>query len=295
MNSLPQYINDLEDLFELCLQAYDKRDQSLFLALHDYVELIYNTDELRLVVERYILLEAENLRDTLISIKKSEQKTEKLKAFEAREKNLLPRTTISTTPWRTYESIYKCYLLIEAENKLDDLTGNEKKAAFRLQQLEKEFTTDTDSIMERFLDPVVYKNFTEHFKRLHSKIKRGLREHLNANSLGTDNFHITKKGTTFYYKNIPLKTPINTQYYQAFNALYSLVPTGGSITYKEYKKEFKKLYLKPYRNLENKDKTFKSWAQNNLTDKSKGILNKIDFKELIVTNEAVGFTFNNKK
>lgn len=111
-------------------------------------------------------------------------------------------------------------------------------------------------------------------------------------------FYITKKEDDFWYKGGRLKLSKNTDYYQAFAALYAKLPEGGEISYDDLGTEIKSRLPKT------KGKSsdgMRKFIQRNLTDKSNGFMRYAGIPEtedngkpLIDVVRGSGLMFNNK-
>lgn len=110
-------------------------------------------------------------------------------------------------------------------------------------------------------------------------------------------FYITKDGDDFKYKGLILNISKQTDYFRVFNALYSKLPTGGEISYKDLAKELKtsipKTKTKNVRQIQ-------QFIQQNLTDKNNGFMRYASIlptedngKPLIAVIRGYGIIFNN--
>jgi hypothetical protein len=114
-----------------------------------------------------------------------------------------------------------------------------------------------------------------------------------------DRLYITKDGDDFYYNGKYLDISKKSNYYKVFYALYSKLPNGGEISYKDLILEICSRI--PGKKRETSDKLTK-FIQNNLTSKHNGfvryakIQNTEDSgKPLIDTAHGFGIVFNNTK
>lgn len=110
-------------------------------------------------------------------------------------------------------------------------------------------------------------------------------------------YYVTKDGDQYFYDGVPLKLQVGSEYCKAFNIVFDVTKgKGGICAYEVFDKELSKRDLKFYKKLKAREGNgLRDWSQDNLTVKSKGILNKVVKKDLITTKEGVGFVFNNKK
>lgn len=117
-------------------------------------------------------------------------------------------------------------------------------------------------------------------------------------SQNTSDFYIKKKDDDFYYKGKYLNLSKKADYFKVFDALYSLLPEGGEISYENLGKELcsRQKKVKTY----TKDQ-MRKYIQRNLTDQSNGFLRYAKLprtedngKPLIEIVRAQGLRFNNK-
>lgn len=110
--------------------------------------------------------------------------------------------------------------------------------------------------------------------------------------------YIEKRDDDFYYKGKHLKLSKRAEYYKVFCALYSKLPNGGVVSYKDLIEEVRERIPKTKSMTREEVKTF---ILNKLTNKQNGILRKAKIdntqdngKELLTTERGVGIVFNNK-
>lgn len=109
--------------------------------------------------------------------------------------------------------------------------------------------------------------------------------------------YITREKDDFLYKGKHLKLSPKANYYRVFSALYSLIPKGGEVSYKDLIGVVKK----SIRKVEDKsDAELRKFIQRNLTDKSNGFLRfagipemEDNGKPLLSVVRGSGITFNN--
>ncbi|MFT7591751.1 MAG: hypothetical protein ACI9UJ_001680 [bacterium] len=104
------------------------------------------------------------------------------------------------------------------------------------------------------------------------------------------NYHIVHESDSYFYQGTDLKIRKTDNYGMTFAVLHKLNPYGGLCKYEEYEKAFKGEYSVTHKKYEDE---FRRWSQRNLTENSKGVLARTH-SGLIVTEEGVGFRYNNK-
>ncbi len=111
-------------------------------------------------------------------------------------------------------------------------------------------------------------------------------------------YYITKKNDDYYYNGKLIELSKKSDYYKIFCALYSLLPKGGEIEYKdlimEIKSRISKTKMKP-------DSEMRRLIQNNLTGKGNGFMRYSKLpatmnnqKSIIETIRNFGIRFNNE-
>lgn len=121
---------------------------------------------------------------------------------------------------------------------------------------------------------------------------------LKSDTKQKNGFYITKEGDDFLYKGKHLKLSPKADYYRVFSVLYSLIPKGGAVPYKDLIDAVKK----SIRKVEDKnDEELRKFIQRNLTDKSNGFLRYASIPEkedngkpLLSVIRGSGVVFNNK-
>lgn len=100
-------------------------------------------------------------------------------------------------------------------------------------------------------------------------------------------------GRDFFYNNEKIKWNHTHDIYKAFNVLYQSVNEAGFVSYDQYEKKFKALYKVEYKKF--KDRDFRSWVLNKLTQNTEGIKKKTGDINLVLPVRGKGLQFNNSK
>jgi len=148
-------------------------------------------------------------------------------------------------------------------------------------------------------DVNVQKIVHEHTHRFENSIQeKAIDLNHKYEKINPEPFYITKKDDDFKYKGKVLNLSRNNDYYKTFTALYSKLPEGGEIKYKEFIAELKSRIPE----IKSKsDEEMRKFIQTNLTDKSNGFMRYAQIpktedngKPLIEIMRASGVRFNNK-
>jgi hypothetical protein len=140
----------------------------------------------------------------------------------------------------------------------------------------------------------------EHIHRFENSIqeKDVVLNHNFENKGKEPKYYITKEGDDFHYKGRYLNLSKKSDYYKVFDALYSKLPHGGEITYKNLIAEIQSRLPKTN---SKSDTEMRKFIQRNLTDRSNGFLRYAGIPEtedngkpLIAVNRGSGIIFNNK-
>lgn len=99
-------------------------------------------------------------------------------------------------------------------------------------------------------------------------------------------------GRDFYYDKKKIVWNPNDDIYKAFNVLFHSVNEEGFVSYKDYEKELKKMYLSDYKKREG---DLRGWILKNLTQTGEGVIKKTKDTNLIKPVRGKGLQFNNLK
>lgn len=123
-------------------------------------------------------------------------------------------------------------------------------------------------------------------------------EELRTISKENSEYYLVKDGEDFCYHGVPLQLTRSSNYYMVIEVLYSLLPFGGTVSYKDLIKEIKKKQPAEKRKT---DEKLKLMIFNALTNKQSGFSRKAKLKPtedngkpLISVDRGLGIMFNNK-
>lgn len=199
------------------------------------------------------------------------------------------------------KSIFKITTKLGAINKIDEMLSYIKSDAIFLGSF---------NISEKYLSYSVMPNGVTVIKGYQIEILNGYLDKINGIKKQKDdpinkyrNIYKDKSGDYFLNENGKprlLKLKKESLYFLAFDALYSLAPDGGTVTFGNFTGKVK---LEVGRKLRGKDDKEKCRIISSyLTDKSNGFLRASKIKDstfnekpIIECNLRTGITFNNKK
>lgn len=161
--------------------------------------------------------------------------------------------------------------------------------------MQKEAPPATEAGVQALTKKIIHEH-THHFENSIQEKPIDLKHIYKENT--SQQFYITRDGNDFKYKGKMLNLSKDTDYYKVFSALYTKLPEGGEIKYKELISEIKSRIKR----IENdNEEEMRKFIQRNLTDKSNGFMRYADISEtedngkpLIKIMRGLGVCFNNK-